>query len=52
MKGYYDPTKKPAVIKLNAEKVVAWLGKGAQPTDTVYQILKQQGLLEQAAKAA
>lgn len=50
--GYYDPTKKPAVIKLNAEKVVAWLGKGAQPTDTVYQILKQQGLLEQAAKAA
>jgi small subunit ribosomal protein S16 len=50
--GYYDPTKSPAVCKLNVEKVVAWLGKGAQPTDTVRQILKNQGILEQAAKAA
>lgn len=50
--GYYDPTKKPAVIKLNVEKTVDWLGKGAQPTDTVYQILKKEGILEKAAQAA
>lgn len=49
--GYYDPTKNPAVIKINAEKTIEWLAKGAQPTDTVMQILKKQGLLEKAAKA-
>jgi small subunit ribosomal protein S16 len=50
--GYYDPTKEPAVCKLNEEKVVDWLGKGAQPTDTVRQILKNAGILDKAAKAA
>ena len=49
--GYYDPTKNPAVIKLNVEKTVEWLGKGAQPTDTVLQLLKKQGIMEKAAKA-
>ena len=47
--GTYDPTKNPAAIKLNEEKIVAWLGKGAQPTDTVRQILKNAGLLDKAA---
>jgi len=49
--GYYDPTRNPAIIKLNAEKTIEWLGKGAQPTDTVLQILKKQGIMDQAAKA-
>ncbi len=44
--GTYDPTKNPAVIKLNNEKTAAWLEKGAQPTDTVRQILKKAGLLD------
>lgn len=50
--GYYDPTKKPAVCKLNEAKVADWLGKGAQPTDTVRQLLKNAGILDKAAKAA
>lgn len=50
--GYYDPTKEPAVCKLNEDKVIDWLGKGAQPTDTVRQILKNAGILDKAAKAA
>ncbi len=41
--GYYDPTKNPEVVKLDIEKVNSWLGKGAQPTDTVSQILKKYG---------
>ncbi len=49
--GYYDPTRNPAIIKLNAEKTIEWLGKGAQPTDTVLQILKKQGIMDPAAKA-
>jgi small subunit ribosomal protein S16 len=50
--GTYDPTKNPAVVKLNEEKIIAWLGKGAQPTDTVRQILKKAGILDKAAAPA
>ena len=46
--GTYDPTKNPAVLKLNEEKVLAWIGKGAQPTDTVRQLLKKAGILDKA----
>jgi small subunit ribosomal protein S16 len=42
--GTYDPTKNPAVVKLSAEKTLEWLSKGAQPTDTVKQILKNEGV--------
>jgi len=47
--GTYDPTKNPAVLKVNEEKILAWIGKGAQPTDTVRQLLKKAGILDKAA---
>jgi small subunit ribosomal protein S16 len=47
--GTYDPTKNPAVCNLNEEKIRAWLGKGAQPTDTVRQLLKKAGILDKVA---
>jgi len=50
--GTYDPTKNPAVVKLNAEKALAWLEKGAQPTDTVRQLLKNAGIMDKAAAPA
>lgn len=37
--GTYDPLKKPAEIKLNAERIEHWLGCGAQPSDTVRSFL-------------
>jgi small subunit ribosomal protein S16 len=43
--GYYDPTKEPSVVKVDAEKAKTWLQNGAQPTDTVRDILKKQGVL-------
>lgn len=43
--GYYDPTKEPTVIKVDADKAKAWIQNGAQPTDTVRNILKKQGVL-------
>ncbi len=43
--GYYDPTKEPSVVKVDAEKAKAWLQNGAQPTDTVRVSLKKQGVL-------
>ena len=43
---YYYPTKNPAEIKINAEKAIDWLKKGAQPTDTVRSILSNQGVMK------
>ena len=37
--GTYIPTTEPATVTLDAEKVQAWLAKGAQPTITVKNIL-------------
>ena len=42
--GYYDPTKDPAVIKVNEELAKKWLSKGAQPTETVGKLLKIAGV--------
>ncbi len=43
--GYYDPTKEPSVVKVDAEKAKKWIANGAQPTDTVKDILKKNGAL-------
>jgi small subunit ribosomal protein S16 len=39
--GYYDPNCNPALVKINRERVDYWLGKGAQPTDTIKALLKK-----------
>ena len=38
--GTYDPQKKPALVQLDSERVQYWLGKGAQPSDTVRSLLR------------
>ena len=43
--GYYDPTKEPTVVNLDADKAKTWLKNGAQPTDTVKVILKKEGVI-------
>jgi small subunit ribosomal protein S16 len=43
--GYYDPTKEPSVVSVDADKAKDWIAKGAQPTDTVKNILKNEGVL-------
>ncbi|PYS90694.1 MAG: 30S ribosomal protein S16 [Acidobacteria bacterium] len=40
--GTYNPTREPAEVKLNMERVRYWLARGAQPTDTVRQLIKGQ----------
>ena len=42
--GHYDSTTDPAIIKLDEEKTIQWLEKGAQPTDTVKTLLKKTGI--------
>ena len=43
--GNYDSTQEPAVINVNEEKVLEWMSKGAQPTDTVRSLLKKQSVM-------
>ncbi len=40
--GYYNPLSKE--IKIDKERTVYWLGQGAQPSDTVKNILKKEGV--------
>jgi small subunit ribosomal protein S16 len=46
--GHYDPRKDPVVVKIDDERAQYWIGKGAQPSDTVRSLLKKQ---REAAKA-
>jgi small subunit ribosomal protein S16 len=47
--GTYNPTREPAEVKLNMERVQYWIERGAQPTDTVWQLIKGQTRAQSAA---
>ncbi|WP_410087821.1 30S ribosomal protein S16 [Veillonella sp.] len=49
--GQYDATKQPAIVNVDEEKALAWLAKGAQPTDTVRSLFKKQGVMQKFADA-
>jgi len=41
--GTYEPRREPSVITIDNEKALAWLRKGAQPTERVEKLLKLSG---------
>ena len=47
--GTYDPTKNPAIVKIDDEKVLKWLSEGAAPTDTVRSLLVKNGTMKKFA---
>ena len=44
--GYYDPMKEPALVNIDAEIAKKWLNNGAQPTETVRNLFKANGIIE------
>ena len=44
--GTYNPIMEPAEVKIDEEKAMKWLNDGAQPTDTVRNLFKQQGIMK------
>lgn len=44
--GTYNPTTDPAEVVLDEELALKWLENGAQPTDTVRDILSRQGVMK------
>ena len=49
--GFYNPTRNPAEVRLDMERVNYWIARGAQPTDTVRQLIRQQSKAAQAAES-
>ncbi len=47
--GTYDPRQNPAVVTIKEEETLAWLSKGAQPSDTVRNLLSQKGIMKKFA---
>jgi small subunit ribosomal protein S16 len=43
--GHYDPLTQPATINTNDERIKYWLSVGAQPSDTVRDLLRRKGLV-------
>ena len=46
--GFYNPTRNPAEVRLDMERVNYWIKRGAQPTDTVRQLIRQQSRAQAA----
>ena len=43
--GYYNPMTDPATVVVDAEKAKKWIANGAQPTETVRELLKKNEVL-------
>ena len=43
--GTYNPNTKPATVSIKEEETLKWLNNGAQPTDTVRKLLKNEGIM-------
>ena len=46
--GFYNPTRDPAEVRLDMERVNYWIARGAQPTDTVRNLIRQQSKAQAA----
>ena len=49
--GTYNPIATPAEITLNKEAIMKWLSNGAEPTDTVRNILSKSGIMTKYAES-
>jgi small subunit ribosomal protein S16 len=44
--GFYNPRTNPSTIQVKEDRVFDWIGKGAQLSDSVQQVLRSSGTLE------
>ncbi|MBW3610540.1 MAG: 30S ribosomal protein S16 [Actinobacteria bacterium] len=50
--GTYEPRQEPSVVRIDNERAVDWLRKGAKPTERVERLLKESGAWEQFTSPA
>lgn len=44
--GYYNPLTEPVTVKIDEEKALNWMSKGAKPSDTVRNIFSNEGIMK------
>jgi small subunit ribosomal protein S16 len=44
--GTYDPARKPAVVRIDMDRIAFWQSKGATMSETVSQLVKRHGKSE------
>ncbi|OYD06455.1 30S ribosomal protein S16 [Paludifilum halophilum] len=49
--GTYNPLTKPAQVNIDEEKALKWLATGAQPSDTVKSLFRNEGLMKKVHEA-
>jgi len=45
--GTYEPRMDPSVVRIDKERALDWLRKGAQPTDRVQRLLQESGIWDE-----
>jgi small subunit ribosomal protein S16 len=50
--GFYDPLTEPATVRIDAERLAVWVGKGALPSATVAKLIKLNAATPAVAVAA
>ncbi|NIQ37728.1 MAG: 30S ribosomal protein S16 [Proteobacteria bacterium] len=48
--GIYDPNQNPALIRIEDDKAIDWMRKGAQPSETVRKLMEKSGLFQKMAE--
>ncbi|MEA3345169.1 MAG: 30S ribosomal protein S16 [Chloroflexota bacterium] len=48
--GHYNPRTKPTTLEIDEERALYWLGQGAQPSESVEQLLGRTGTLNRFAR--
>ena len=44
--GLYSPVSEPTTLKIDEEKALDWMTKGAQPSDTVRNLFSKEGIMQ------
>lgn len=48
--GLYDPRTDPVTFEIDEERVLYWLGVGAQPTEAVARFLRRLGIMDRVSE--
>lgn len=49
--GYFDPSKGEENADINVEAALAWLQKGAQPSDSIRTLFTKKGIMQKYAES-
>ncbi|MBW2059157.1 MAG: 30S ribosomal protein S16 [Deltaproteobacteria bacterium] len=50
--GTYDPNQDPAAVRIEEDKAIQWMERGARPTQTVRRLMKESGLFDKMVKGS